>query len=235
MTTMITTPDEITDVIFEGKLEPDTLQGRPSGPAGAENWPAIALGRPTCLGKFGVELGMPEGTGALLGQNDYYLVRLACSFRPPRDGKLTFASLSAYLRPQVGRVPVIALDLFPKEVVELQAGDVTVGVKPGLSLAQVAEIKLGSIETIIKYSHLDPIIIGMGVQRSDPGWEFTAHRRHPLWGSKFLYLIVEKPPHAEAVRIILHVAAEVETKYGVFNSTVQSRDRDHLSSIVCAY
>ena len=108
------------------------------------------------------------------------------------------------------------------------------GVKPGLNLSQVGEIELGGIETIIKYSRLEPVIIGMGVQRSDPGWEFSAHKRHPLWGSKFLYLVIEKPRQVEAVRIALHVAAEVETKHGLFSSTIRQGDKDHLSSVICA-
>ncbi|MDY7078813.1 MAG: hypothetical protein SXV54_18015 [Chloroflexota bacterium] len=233
MTKIITTPGEITDMIFEGNLESDTLQGRPSGPSDAGHRPAVALGRPICLGKFGVDFGMPKGTEALLRQNDYYLVRLACSFQPPSKGNLTFASLSTYLRPKVGRAPVIALDLFPKQVVELQEGKIAVGVKPGLNLNQVAKIEMGGIETVINYSRLEPIIIGIGAHRSDPGWEFSAHEKHPLLGSKFLYLIVEKPRQVESVRMTLCVTAEVETKQGLFSSTIRHQDKDHLSFVVC--
>jgi hypothetical protein len=233
MTKMIASPDRITDPLFEGYLEPDKLQGRPSVTFGNENRPAVALGKPACLGQFGVDLDMPRGTEALLKQNDYYLVRLACSFQPPRKGELTFAGLSAYLRPTSGQASVIAFDLFPKQVTELQERKVTVGVKPSLNLAQVGEIELGGIETAIEYSRLEPIIIGIGAGRSDPGWEFSAHRQHPLLGSKFLYLIIERPPRVEAVRVTLHVAAEVKTTLGLFTATVRRQDRDHLSSVIC--
>jgi hypothetical protein len=233
MTTIITTPNEITDILFEGEMEPDVLRGKPSIASDAGK-PAVALGKPVCLGKFGVNFNMPKGTEALLEQNDYYLVRLACSFRPPHGGKLTFAALSAYLRPTGGDAPVTAFDLFPKQVAESQEREITVGVKPGLNLAQVGEIELGGIETVVKYSRLEPVIIGIGAGRSDPGWEFSAHEKHPLLGSKFLYLIVEKPPQVEAVRLTLHVTAEVETKQGLFSATIRSQDRDHLSSVICA-
>jgi hypothetical protein len=176
---------------------------------------------------------MPKGTEALLRQNDYYLVRLACSFRPPREGKLTFASLSAYLRAEVDSEDVVAFDLFPKQVVELQEGEITVGVKPGLNLGQVVQIELGDIETVIKYSRLEPIIIGTGAHRFDPNWEFSAHKKHPLGGNKFLYLIIQKPHQVKAVRITLHVTAEVETRHGPFSSTIRRQDKDHLSSVVC--
>jgi hypothetical protein len=317
MPTIISTPAEITEVLFEGDLEPDTLAGRSKGRSDDAYQPSVALGRPVCLGQFGVDLAAPRNAEALLKQSDYYLVRLGCSFRPPREGALTFAALAAYLRPTVGNVPVTAFDLFPKQVQELQAGEIIVGVIPGLGLRAVAEaadeeaswrayliemrrilttrfsdgelrtlcFDLGvdyenlpgqgkadkarelishlerrqriaalvaivraqrpdiawdaaldatGVETIIKYDALEPVVVGLGVQRSDPGWEFTPHDEHPLMGSKFLYLIVQKPRQVDAVRLSLRVAAEVETRQGLFSARTRHQDRERLSTVICA-
>ncbi len=317
MPTIISTPEEITEVLFEGDLEPDTLAGRPKGRSAGEQWPSVALGRPACLGQFGVDLAAPRNAEALLQQSDYYLVRLGCSFRPPREGTLTFASLAAYLRPTAGSARVTAFDLFPKRVQELQMGEIIVGVVPGLGLRAVAAaseqeaswreylielrqilttrfsdgelrtlcfdlgvdyenlpgqgkadkarelishlerrqriaalvatgrgqrpdiawdvaLEATGVETIIKYDALEPVIVGLGVQRSDPGWEFTPHDEHPLMGSKFLYLIVQKPRQVDAVRLSLRVAAEVETRQGLFSTKTRHQDRERLSTVICA-
>jgi hypothetical protein len=234
MTKIIETPEEIGDVFFEGELEPEPDMGGPVEPPGEGARPRVTLGQPICLGKFGVDFKAHHVTAAMRRQNDYYLLRLACSFRPLPEGKWTFAALSAYLRPTVGEAPVIAFDLFPQEVTELQEGEITVGVKPDLSLGQVVKIGLGGVETVIKYRRLEPVIIGVGAQCSDPGWEFSAHARHPLLGNRFLYLIVQKPHQAPAVRLSLHLTAQVETARGRFKSTLRRRDKDHLSLVVCA-
>ena len=87
---------------------------------------------------------------------------------------------------------------------------------------------------IIKYDALEPVVVGLGVQRSDPGWEFTPHDEHPLMGSKFLYLIVQKPRQVDAVRLSLRVAAEVETRQGLFSARTRHQDRERLSTVICA-
>jgi hypothetical protein len=316
MPTIISTPAEITEVLFEGDLEPDAPVGRSKGRLTAGQYPSVALGRPACLGQFGVDFAAPRNAKALLKQSDYYLVRLGCSFRPPHEGILTFATLSAYLRPTVGSVRVTAFDLFPKQVQELQEGETIVGVVPGLGLRAVAAaseeeaswreylsalrqilatrfsdgelrtlcsdlgvdyeslpgqgkadkarelinhlerrqriaalvaigrrqrpdvawdaaLEATGVETLIKIGGLEPIVVGLGVQRSDPGWEFTPHDEHPLMGSKFLYLIVQKPRQVDAVRLSLRVAAEVETRHGLFSARTRHQDRERLSTVIC--
>ncbi len=233
MPEIIETPEEIGDVFFDGELEPQLDMGGAVKPPAGDARPRVTLGRPICLGKFGVDFKAHHVTAAMRRQNDYYLLRLTCSFYPLPAGRWTFAAFSAYLRPTVGEAPVIAFDLFPKEVTELQEGEITVGVKPDLSLGQAARIELGGVETVIKYRRLEPVIIGVGAQCSDPGWEFSAHAMHPLLGNRFLYLIVQKPRQSPAVRLSLHLTAQVETARGRFKSTLRRQGKAHLSLVMC--
>jgi len=232
MPTVIMTPENISEVLFEGELEIDALLGKHAVERSAGSGPVVTLGQPICLGKFGLDFRMPKGTEALLRQSDYYLVRLACSFRAPLDGQITFATLTAFLRASVGDRPLMALDIFPKQVVELEEGEINVAVKPHLNLAKVGEVDLGGVETVIKYGRLEPVILGLNVQRSDPGWEFSAHKKHPLSGNKFLYLILEKPRDVEAVRVTLHATARLQTRQGVLQ-TILRQGSDHLSRVIC--
>lgn len=99
--------------------------------------------------------------------------------------------------------------------------------------AKETSLEATGVETIIKYGAFEPVVVGLGVQRSDPGWEFTPHDEHPLVGSKFLYLIVQKPRQIDAVRLRLRVAAEVETRQGLLSARTRHQDRERLSTVIC--
>lgn len=242
MPPLIITPTEIDKPLYEGELvfvestiKAVVTKGKftETNVRRAAHAPVVTLGQPRCLGQFGADYPLPIETKKLAEKADYFLVRLACSFRPQRDSQVDYAKLSTFLQPRAGKTPPIAFDIYPRSVYKPVEGEFNVSIAPGLKFAKVAELSVGQASTTIQFQELQPVIIGAGIQQADPSWEFERHRGQPVRGSRFLYLIVERPRSAEAVRIILDITADVRTKCGLLAATLKEQDRDHLTQIVC--
>lgn len=244
MSQLIITPTEIEDPLYEGELtfveptiEAAVAKGRGEFTAAdvrrEAHAPVVTLGQPRCLGQFGPDYPLLAEAKKLAKEADYFLVRLACSFRPLRDSQIDYAKLSAFLQPRTGKTSPIAFDLYPRSVYKSIEGEFKVSIAPGLKFAEVAEVSMGQAAATIQFRELQPVIVGAGVQQADPSWEFERHRGQPVRGSRFLYLIVERPRGAEAVRVILNLTADVITKHGLLAAKVKERDRDNLARVVC--
>jgi hypothetical protein len=195
--------------------------------------PVVTLGYPRCLGQFGIDFPLLAEAKKLAERADYFLVRLACSFRPLGRDQIHYAKLSVYLQPLAGKLPPIAFDLYPRSVYKPVESVFKVSIAPGLKFAEVAEISVGEASATIQYQELLPVIIGTGVQQSDPCWEFERARGQPIRGARFLYLIVERPREADAIRVIIDLTADVETRHGILAARIKQEDRNHLSSVIC--
>ncbi len=249
MTHTIITPTEIKarDTFYEGALElvprtdelkkgPKSLQKKPLPPR-----PLVTLGQPQewNLASLAREKGesLPAELSVHLHEADFYLLQLACSFRPEADSEVTNARFVTHLRPKVGSAPPVALDLFPREIYDESQTDVKVKIAPSLKFAafQGASVEggVGEVMTTIEFKKLEPVVIAFGLLESTPGWNFQAHRLYPLRGAKFCYLIVKKPRSAQAVRLIVEITADVRTKQGLFKAEIAKKDRDYLSQVVC--
>jgi hypothetical protein len=244
MSILILTPTEIEDPLYTSELsyiippeEGVPVKGEASFPDPEALWetrpPVVTLGQPRNLGIFGEDFPLPSEVKKLAERADYYLVRLACSFRPSAGSQVTYAKLSVFLQPYSGRLLPIAFDLYPRNVYKSVEGEFKVSIAPGLKFVESAEISLGKVAAIIQFRELQPVIIGAGVQQSDPSWEFEAQRGQPLRGARFLYLIVERPRGAEAVRVIIDLSADVKTKHGLLAAVIKEQDRDHLTTVIC--
>jgi len=246
----IIAPTEIEDVLYEGQLEftpgaiEEAARQKGGGAIRAELKsvrPVVTLGQPQWwnLASLAREKGevLPAELALLLRDADFYLMQLACSFRPERDSEVTWARLNVYLRPKTGQEDPIAFDLYPREIFEETQTDVKVSIAPSLKFAAFesieAEGKLGEIVTTVEIRKVKPVVIGYGPLQSNPGWDFEKHKDQPLRGAKFGYLIVKKPHSAEAVRLALDVVADVVTKHGLLSARVTEKDRGHLSLVVC--
>lgn len=250
MTHTIVVPEEIDNPLYEGSLEfsPAAIEiaarekggGIPPRELGSAK-PSVTLGMPQWwnLAHLVRERGeaLPAELSLLLRDANFYLVQLACSFRPARDSEIEWVRFAAYLRPKTGQDNPVAFDIFPREIYEEAKRDVKVSIAPSLKFAAfegvTAEGKPGEIATTIEFRKLEPVIIGYGVLESAPNWDFEKHKLHPLRGSRFCYLVVKKPHGAEAVRLALDITADVSTKHGLLSAKVTEKDQAHLSQLVC--
>lgn len=245
MSHTIITPTEIENPLYEEQLEftPAAIEqvarekGRESMPAELKSaGPVVTLGQPQWwnLAHLAREKGetLPAELSLLLRDADFYLLQLACSFRPERGSQVEWARFTAHLQPKAGQEDPIAFDLYPREIYDETKTDVKVSIAPSLKFATV-EGKLGEVVTTIEFRKLEPVVIGYGALESAPNWDFEKHKDQPLRGSKFGYLIVKKPRSAEAVRLTLDITADVITRHGLLSARVTEKDRAHLTQVVC--
>jgi hypothetical protein len=247
---IIIAPTEIEHALYEGPLEFTGKVAEQAGRLKGEEIayreiksasPTVSLGQPQWwnLASLAQEKGeaLPAELALLLRDADFYLIQLACSFRPERDSEVSWARLNVYLRPKTGQEAPIAFDLYPREIHDEIKTNWKVSVAPSLKFAAFgsAEIegKLGEAVTTIEFRKLEPVVIGYGLQQSNPGWDYEKHRNQPLRGVKSSYVIVKKPRGSEAVRLTLDIAADVTTQHGLLSARVSERDRAHLSQVVC--
>jgi len=241
----IITPTKIEHPFYEGQLEfsPEATEqmargrGEKSMPSELKSLrPVITLGQPQWwnLAHLAREKGatLPAELSLLLRDADFYLLRLACSFRPERDSQVEWVRFTAYLRPKAGQETPIAFDMYPREIYDETKTDVKVSIDPSLKFAGV-ELSPGQIVTTLEFRKLEPVVIGYGVLESTPNWDFEKYGDQPLRGSKFGYLIVKKPRSAEAVRLALDITADVVTQHGLLRARVIEKDQAHLSQVVC--
>ena len=246
----IITPVEIEDTLYEGPLEFTTAAiekavrkqgGETESSTIKPPRPVVTLGQPEWwnLAQLARERGqsLPAELALLLRKADFYLLRLACSFRPERDSHVGWARFTAYLRAKTGQEQPTAFDVYPREIYDETKTDVKIKISPSLKFAAfegtAVEGGLGEVITTIEFSKLEPVVIGFGVQESAPNWDFEKHETQPLRGCKFGYLIVKKPRSAEAVRLTLDVVADVITRNGLLSARIAEAARQHLSKLVC--
>jgi len=250
MSHTIITRTAIEHPLYEGQLEltPGAIEqaarekgwksmvGEPKPPM-----PVVTVGQPQWwnLAHLARERGevLSAELSLLLHDADFYLLRLACSFRPERGSQIEWARFNVYLRPKTGQENPIAFDLYPREIYDETKTDLKVSIAPSLKFAAfegiTVEGKLGEVVTTIEFRKLEPVIIGYGLLQSNPGWDFERHKDQPLRGGKFGYLIVKKPRSAEAVRLTLDITADVVTRHGLLSARVTEKDRAHLTRVVC--
>ncbi len=215
---LLEAPTTIIEPLFEAVLEPDLVDGTPlrgdgdHGDASPDRigreLPTVSIGRPVSwplADLFGGELP------ALLadGQDEFRLVRLACSFRAgPRDGRVEWARFTVDLRPDVdGRQP-IAFDLHPLTEVQTVTRDLKVGIAPTLKFNEI-EGALGHLESGISYTELLPVVSGNGIGEATPSWDFTAVRGTQVAGTRCMHLIVRSPAGLRTAMAGIELTADV--------------------------
>jgi len=243
----INAPQDIKDSLYEGQLEimsspmSETTRAGGNIVTRSQPGPAVSVGQPQYWNLTSLikkkRAPLPAEIGLLLRGADFYLLQLACSFRPERDNEVRWARLNVQLQPKTGEEVPIAFDLYPREIYEETKQDWKVSIAPSLSFATAegskVEAQLGEAATTIHYRKLEPIVIGYGLLQSNPGWEFQKHKDKPLLGIKVGYLIVKKPHGAEAVLLTQDLEAEVRTPDGWLLAGVKKDHQDVLTSLVC--
>jgi hypothetical protein len=173
--------------------------------------PVLSIGQPVVwlLAQVYPLEKMPPVLRAKLQEADFYLVRLACSFRPKRDEtQVEWARFLVHLLPDnIGHQP-IAFDLHPLQVTQEVKRNVKVSLSPTLKFQEI-EVSVGGVEFGFEYPELQPIISAAGAGEAEPSWDYEAAKGVRVQGSKWMHLLVKAPKGMPSGQAILDLAADV--------------------------
>jgi hypothetical protein len=206
----ITTPSELTNILWEGALAPvaemKTMRG--------DDALIASIGQPAQWADgqlLGDKWQPPVGGGR------YHLLRLAFSLRS--SGRTVVSEADFCLRLQGGTGgQAVVFDAFPLEQTVPQDRSMTVGLSPKLKLTAV-EAELGKAEATIDLGRVIPVVRGTGLAEPVFCWRFTAHARYPLAGSRWMVAVVHLPAGTPWAAATLELSATVETRFGPIRLT----------------
>lgn len=240
-------PDGMRDVLWEGALQPDqqsmdslqrSLPGSEPGPDPhevARNLPVVSIGQPEAWPLSAVyELDkMPPLLRSRVDEADFYLVRLACSFRPVhRETRIEWARFAIGLRPDAdGRQPV-AEDLHPGEVDQEIQRRTRVTLSPGLKFQSV-EASIGGAEFGLEYPELQPRIVAAGQSSANASWDYTEVPGIAVHGGKWMHLLVKAPKGMALAMADIYLEADVAAAGGIIRALLKSKRtdmHDHLAA-----
>lgn len=166
-----------------------------------------------------------------------YQVRLSFQFdlpRPARESGIHFvrASCFAYLWPAVGGEPQPTVyDLYPRDLYDGGLRNVAVEFKPELKIAEIGG-SLGSISSDVPLGQVEPVIVGWtGENERAPHWDLRPSSKK-LLGTRYLWLLIERPQGCSGVRLAAMVDAELQTRLGPIPVGPRTRTWDNRPSVV---
>jgi hypothetical protein len=194
----IWTPDNVVEPIFDGYMDAYESNVR-------SEQTKVQIGRPEWW--YVADL-LDAAWKPPQGDDTYLLVRFSFSLEPPEGHAIEQARLTV----QLGGVPQqlipVAFDLFPFQVTEEVQRDIKLTFAPSLKLEEI-EASIGSAETTIHVSHVEPVISAFGLGTASPAWIFRRHPRYPLLGSRLLYAVIAYPSRCAEIEIQIDLTAAV--------------------------
>jgi hypothetical protein len=229
------TPETIEHSLWEGPLEPatdeavDRLQrdwanrGQSADTeSDIRNMPVVSIAQPEVwpLTELYRDTPMPSLLHAKRERSDFYLVRLACSFRTRRDHiRVDWARFVARLLPDnEGRQP-LAWDVHPLDVSDKVKRNVKVSLSPTLKFQEM-EAGVGGFDTGFEYAELQPHISATGVGEAEPMWDYQRTQGIQIEGSKWMYLLIQAPKGTSYGVAKLDLSADVEVRGSLLQALI---------------
>lgn len=214
---LITAPETIKNVIWEEELKSEdintTIPKSARFSTSNSNNPKISIGEIAAwkITDYYELDKIPRLWQTMLIQADFYVVQLACSFRPiQNEVRITNALFIVNLLPAKNGNYPIAFDLSPQEINQEIAQECKFTISPNLKFSKVVEANLGSAGLEIKYQELQPIIVATGLQESKPSWEYRQATGRTIEGCKAMYLLLKVPKEMNEVWAEIKLTAELQ-------------------------
>lgn len=227
--------DAAPELLLEEPLElsaPEpTRRGGQAAPAGRgpdderRALPVVSVGRPL-VWSFPAIAG-PEISDllqVLLGQENLYLVRFYCSFRPRQeDVVITSAEFRVTFASEPPAAAPVVYDLDPRDVSTELKRTRHVTLSPSAKFSEV-EASLGDASFGLEYSQLIPMITAGGDGESTAYWDYSATKAAAITGGKWMHALIRAPKSATSGSARIDLVAEVRQQGRLF-STLLRRPR----------
>ena len=221
---LLKVPEKIEQVLWEGTLgltreiEQKRAEGRIElTDDDIKNLPIISIGQPEAWGitEYYHPEEIPYPIKTKLAETDFYIVRLACSFRSLRDEhRVQWARFLVRLLPDKNNRQPIAFDLYPLRVDKEVKHNVRFTLSPEIKFKEIVSIKSDRTSEI-EYTELQPIISAHGVGQTTPCWDYYETKEIAIQGSKFMHLLVQAPKGIKTIKAVLSLFASVQIKGSV--------------------
>jgi hypothetical protein len=241
---LITTPENIDNVLFSGHLDLHATGAGTRGVVGSEirevvpERPLITVGEPQYWNVARVYKDEAKPTPAVMRQmladSDFFLVRFACSFNLKTSMNVDWARFEVALssrRPETAQP--ICFDLYPMEVYEEQQREVSVKISPSLKFADTVEASLGEAALEVKYNKLVPVITALGIQEPIFSWEMRQTGEYPVRGARWFTALLKVPRDAQGVDCAINIVLHVATPRRLFLGSVRQQDQAKLRRVIC--
>jgi hypothetical protein len=159
-----------------------------------ETLPIISIGKPISwtVQDFFKPDRLPGALKSRLDDEDMYIIRMSCSFRPKEEQlAIAWARFTVSLLPNRGH-QVTAYDLFPLHVTQTMEKKVKVSLTPTLNFSSIGA-SLGEMTHEIEYQEIRPVVYASGAGESNPAWDYLESKGYPIYGSKYMYLVLAVP------------------------------------------
>jgi hypothetical protein len=211
--------DALADLLYEGPMvivAPAGRQRKRNLEAIAappfDQLPIVSIGRPRAwaIDQLVSNQQLPREVKASFEREMFFIVRLACSFRPQRgDVSVAWAQLAMYLKPdEQGLVP-LAFDLYPKSVERERKVGKRISLSPSLKFYDI-EASVGEFAYSVDYPDIEPVLTATGIDEATPSWNFTAAPGFPLNGAKLLHAVIAAPRMLNRLSVALNLTADLD-------------------------
>jgi hypothetical protein len=229
-------PQDGEGIFLEGPLELDAIpRGRPQRgelPANqppsqdvARSLPVVSIGQPQSwpLADLFDAAQMPATVRASLANADFYLVRLACSFRPAHDeGRIEWARFLVEMHPDAaGRQPLTESQ-HPVEITQPVQHQLKFSLSPTFTF-QPVQVSVGDASAGVEYQELRPRISAAGIGTSQASWDYFEVPGIEIVGGKWMHLVARAPKGTSGVSADLSVTADVRVGGRVLRAVIGSR------------
>ena len=146
----------------------------------------------------------------------YVLARLACMLHPLEDEGTRYseATLTTFLRACSGTGPVVAYDLYPKNITAENKEKCCIRLGTDLKFSETMQAELPKVGAEIEFQKASPIVQAYGLGESHPYWRFRHHDEHPLFGTFFVYFVLAVPIDGIGIALGIELITLLQTRFG---------------------
>lgn len=238
------------ETFLEGPLELETIPhgtpqrgdrpaSQPPGQDAARSLPVVSIGQPQSwpLADLFDVAQVPAEIRASRADADFYLIRLACSFRPAHgEGRIEWARFLVEMHPDAaGRQPVTESQ-HPLEVTQPVQRQLKFTLSPSFSF-QPVQVSAGDASVGVEYQELRPRISAAGFGTPQASWDYFEVPGIEVVGGKWMHLVVRAPKGTSGVSADLSVTADVREGGRVMRAVMGSKRhpaRDYRQALLWA-
>jgi hypothetical protein len=238
--------DDSEGTFLEGPLEPEAIPpgtpqrgdspgSQPPGPDVARSLPVISIGQPRSwpLADLFDTGQVPATIRESLADADFYLVRLACSFRPAHgEGRIEWARFLVEMHPDTaGRQPVTESQ-HPLEVTQPVQHQLKFTLSPTFTF-QPVQVSAGDASAGVEYQELRPRITAAGIGTPQASWDYFEVPGIEVTGGKWMHLVARTPKGTSQVSADLSVTADIRVGRRVVRAVMGTRHmHDHRQALL---